>query len=180
MAIFKRIPKTSQLFPVYAIIVLVIYTWTILWFFWKLPSWLDYLNVSEIGVVFLYIIATNFVESLVVLFPLVVLSILLPKKWFYDFFVARGTTLVLLGLGYMIYLAYQVQGKIDHPVYSYRLKPIVLELAFLMVGGFILSGIRPVRKILEFFADQATIILYISIPISIVSSLIALLRLIRI
>jgi hypothetical protein len=180
LAIFKRIPKISQLLPAYAVIVLVIYTWTILWFFWKLPSWLDYLNLFEIAITFTYVLATNFIESLAVLSILVGLSVILPKKWFYDLFVARGTSIALLGLGYMIYLAYQVQAKIDHPVFSFRILPIALTLALILAVCFAASSIHIVRKTLEFLADQATIVLFISIPVSIISVLIAAFRLIRI
>jgi heme exporter protein D len=177
LIIFNRIPKLSQLFPVYAVIALVIYTWTILWFFWKLPSWLDFLNMLEIGIVFSYVLTTNFVESLIVLIVLIVLCVILPRKWFLDLFVARGTALALLGLSYMVYLAYQVQAKVDHPTFSFRVVPIVLETLFVLVVGYVVGGIPPVRKALEFFADQATIFLYLSIPISVISVLIVLFRL---
>lgn len=178
MTIFNRIPRLSQLVPVYAVIALVIYTWTILWFFWKLPSWLDFLNIAEIGVVFSYVLATNFIESLMVLCAIIVLSVILPKKWFYDLFVARGTCIVLFGLGYMTYLAYQVQAKVDHPVFSFRLVTLVPEAILVLVLGYLVGGIRPIRKFLEFFSEQATIFLYLFIPISIVSVLIVLVRLI--
>lgn len=178
MIILNRIPKLSQLIPVYAVIALVVYTWTILWFFWKLPSWLDFLNMSEIGTVFSYVLATNLIESLLVLCAIVVLCVILPKKWFLDLFVARGTSVVLFGLSYMIYLAYQVQAKVDHPTFSFKLMPIILESMLILIVGYVVGGIQPVRKVLEFFADQATIFLYLSIPLSIVSVLIVLFRLI--
>ena len=63
----KRIPSWGKIVPVFAVIVLIVYAWTIIWFFWKLPSWLFFLNAGEILTAFAYSLATNLAESLVVL-----------------------------------------------------------------------------------------------------------------
>src|SRR5512140_447536 len=100
----SKIPTWQQIVPVYAVIVLVIYTWTILWFFWKLPSWTFFLNVGEMLTMLAYSLATNFAESLLVLCGPLVLGLVLPRKWFSEVFVARGAALSLAGLGYMMFL----------------------------------------------------------------------------
>ena len=158
-------------------ITLVIYTWTILWFFWKLPSWLYFLNASEIGIALAYVLVTNFVESLLVLCIPVFLALVLPRKWFLDLFVARGTCLVLFGLGYMIYLAREVQTKVDHPAFSYRLLPLAIAAVLILMATFLISRIGPIRKILEAFSDRATIFLYVFMPVSVISMLVVLVRL---
>ncbi len=178
MAIFKRFPKWSQLIPVYAVESLVIYTWTIMWFFWKLPSWLYFLNASEVGISLAYILATNFVESILVLCVPVFLGFILPRRWFLDVFVARAACLVLLGLGYMIYLAQLVQAKVDHPTFSYRLEPIAFAGGLILVSTFVVTSIKPVCKVIEWFSKQATILLYLITPVSIISVLVVAFRLI--
>lgn len=174
MAIFKRLPKLEQVAPVYAVIVLMIYTWTIMWFFWKLPSWLFFMNIGEILLTFLYSLATNFLESLVVLIAPVGLCFVLPRTWFYDRFVARGSALVLAGLGYMMYLAFQFQSKNDYPSYSLKAWAVALAAAALVLIVFLAGRFAVSRKVLEVIADRATIFLYVTVPLSILSVLVVL------
>ncbi len=158
----------------YAVIVLMVYTWTIMWFFWKLPSWLFFMNAGEILITFLYSVATNFVESLLVLCAPVFLCLILPRKWFYDLFVSRGAALVIAGLGYMMYLAFQFQGKNDYPSINLKAWSLALAFALLMLIVFLAGKINVSRKILEVVADRATIFLYLTIPVSIISVFVVL------
>jgi hypothetical protein len=176
LAIFKRFPAREQVAAVYAVIVLVIYSWTILWFFWKLPSWLYFLSIWEIAKVLCYSITINFLESLVVLAPSVFLAVILPKQWFLDGFISRSVTMILIGLVYMMYLSDQFHGMESYPAAALNLAPIILLailLAVLLVGK-----ISFLRKLIEGFADRATVFLYISIPISLVCLLVVLVQLI--
>jgi len=93
LAFFNRFPKVAQLAPVYALTVLLVYGWTILWFFWKLPSWLFFMTIGEILGVVAYAMSMNLLESLCVVLIPVLLSVALPQKWFYDKFVVCGAAL---------------------------------------------------------------------------------------
>ena len=174
MAIFDRLPKAAQIAAVYAVIVFTVYSWTLLWFFWKYPSWLYFLNLGEILTVLAYSLATNFFESLLVLAAPLALAVVLPKKWFYETFVARGITLVLPILGYMMVLAYQFESKIDYPTEALNWAPVVLAVTLLLV--FIVGRVGFLRKALEFFADRATIFIYLTIPLSLASVLVVVIR----
>lgn len=172
MAIFSRLPRWSQVAAVYSVIVLVIYSWTLLWFFWKFPSWLYFLSLWEIIKVLCYAIVTNLLESLVVMLPLLALAIILPRRWFADGFVAHSVPAVVLGLGYMMYLASQFQGKEDYPSGVIRLMPLVLVA--MMLAALLGGKIKPLRSAIEGFADRATIFLYILIPLSLACLLVVL------
>ena len=176
LPIFKRIPGWGQVLPVYAVVVLMVYSWTGLWFFWKLPSWLFFLSAGEILTAGAYSLATNLLESLTVLCAPFIASIVLPRRWFYDRFVARGTALVASGLGYMMHVAYQFKSKDDYP--SLNLKPFSVAVALVAVLLIVvLAGRIPiVRKAIEGLADRATIFLYILVPLSIVALLAVLAR----
>lgn len=169
MAIFSRIPKWAALAPVYAVIVFIVYSWTLLNFFWVYPSWLYFLNIGEILNVLAYSLATNFLESLVVLAAPIVVAVVLPQKWFYDAFIAKGLALVLPGLGYMMYVAFQFQSKLDYPSEALDWFPVVLAGTLLLV--FLVGRARLLRKVIEVIADRATIFLYLSIPASLLSIL---------
>ena len=155
-------------------IVFTIYSWTLLWFFWKYPSWLYFMNIGEILTVLAYSLATNFFESLLVLAAPFALAVVLPRKWFYDAFVARGIALVLPILGYMMYIAFQFESKLDYPTEALNWAPVILAATLLLV--FIVGRVSFLRKAIELFADRATIFIYLTIPLSLVSVLVVAIR----
>jgi len=156
--------------------VLMIYTWTSVWFFWKVPSWLFFLNAGEIGIAFAYALATNLVESLAILCGPLALSLILPKEWFLDRFVARGAALVLSGLGYMMYLAFQFKTKDDYPSITLKAWSVALAIVIMVVIVYLAGRLSLFRKIMEVLADRAIIFLYISLPLSLISLVIVLIR----
>ena len=176
MAIFKRIPAWGQVAPVYSVIVLMIYAWTLVWFFWKLPSWLFFLNAGEILIAFAYSLATNLLESIAVLCAPLVMSLALPKAWFQDKFVARGAALVLSGLAYMMYLANQFTTKDSYPSLTLKAWSLALAVVVILLIVYLAGRLNLFRNALEFFADRAIIFLYISLPLSLISLVVVLIR----
>jgi len=172
--ISSRFPTQKEIAPVYAVIVLVIYGWTILKFNYNLPGWLYFLNLGEIMSVFAYSMVTNLLESLFVLLGVIAAGILLPKKWFREAFIARGVSLSILVLGLMMYIADQFKTKEYYPAEIIRWSPAVLVLIGPVV--YLLGRLQFTRKAIEFFADRALIFLYISIPVSVLSLLAVLIR----
>lgn len=174
MDISKRLPSRAEIAPVYAVIVVMVYTWTILWFYYSLPGWLGFLNFGDVFGILAYSVATNFLESLAVLAGIILFAMLLPRRWFSDAFVARGGALAILVLGLMMYIARQFETKEFYPAELIRWSPALLGAILLLV--YYLGRIAPVRKALELFADRAIIFLYISIPVSLLALFTLLLR----
>jgi hypothetical protein len=172
--ISRRFPKQSEIVPVYAVIVLVIYGWTILKFNYNLPGWLYFLNLGEILGNFAYSMVTNLLESVLGLLGVIAAGVLLPRKWFGEAFIARGVSLSILVLGLMMYIAGQFKTKEDYPAEIIRWSPAVLVLIALVV--YLLGRVRFTRIALEFFGDRAIIFLYISIPVSVLSLIVVLIR----
>src|SRR5512146_2034650 len=82
MSLFRRhLPHWGQVIPVYGMIAIVLYSWTLMRFFWKLPSWLYFLNGGEILGSLAYLLVINFLESLVFLCGPLFLAFVLPKGW---------------------------------------------------------------------------------------------------
>ena len=154
----------------------MIYTWTILWFFWTLPSWLFYLNIGELIVLYAYVSVTNFLESLLVLCVPLGLNFVLPQKWFRDSFVSRGASLVMLGLGYAMFLAYQLRDRDIYPGALLKVWSVALAVVAICLLVFIAGATPFIKKGIEVIAQQATIFLFIYIPISLISLFIVLPR----
>ena len=170
----QRMPNSQQLAAVYGVIVLVVYGWTIYWYLWTLPSWLYFLTLGEIIVTFAYAIATNFLESILILFIPVFLSLLLPARFFRDRFVAHGASLSLFVLiGLMQYLGVIVSGK-EVPFGIGRMT--LLVIAGILLLTFIVGRIGFLRKVFEEISSRAAIFVYIFLPISAISILLVLIR----
>ncbi len=176
MAIFSRLPKLQQLLPVYAVIVMMTYGWTLLWFLWKVPSWMYFLSLVDIFGIFAYTLAIDFLESLAILLLLVVICLFLPRKWFYDSFVIRGSASAILFLGYLMYFSYSfktIEVK-DYPQALANWTPVIGALILGLV--FLFGKIGLLGKAVEELSLRAVIFLYISIPISTVALLYVVVR----
>lgn len=174
MNIFKKIPKSEDIASVYAVIVIMIYFPTINIFFWKFPSWILSSTLGDIFAIYSYMVTINFLESLLVFVALLVLCIVLPRKWFYDHFVSRGASLVILTLGFFIYLGRSMQPGMLFPWNLIHQLPLISLLIVMLV--FLLDKISFLQKILKETANRFIVFLYISIPISILSLLVVVVR----
>ncbi len=169
MAIFKKLPGWGQIAAVYSVIVLMLYTWTILWFFWKIPSWLLFMNVWELLSAFSFAVVTNLLESLVVILALLVPAVILPGRWFKDVFISRATVLAAAGLGWLMVVADQFQFKVDYPSAFIDWTPAVL--AAIVVLAFVIGAFPALRKPIEALAENLTVFLFIAIPLSVLALL---------
>ena len=133
-------------------------------------------SLGDIAAIFAYMAVINLAESISVLLAPVILSILLPQKWFYDRFVSRSVSLILLGLSFLMYVNYKfdVAGDVFYPLVGFRWTLCVLATILALV--YLIDRIGLLRKLLEAFANQAVIFLYISIPLSAISLVVVLIR----
>lgn len=174
MSITKRIPSIEKILPVYAVIAVVIYTWSIFQYFWNAPSWILYSTIGEFITIYAYMVVVNFIESLLILLVPVLMSIILPAKWFYTRFESKGVLLVSLGLGYLLYLNQNLYGLDYFPLELVSWMPVVAIAILVLV--FALDRIDFLCKILLEIANRLVVFLYILIPISLISLSIVLIR----
>jgi hypothetical protein len=173
-SIIKKFPHWKQIALVYAVAVVMIYAWSLLHFFWRLPSWLYFSTVGEIVVILAYLFSVNFLESILVLLAPVFMSIILPQKWFHDRFVTKGILLVSLGMGYLLYFDGKIRADAPFPYELAKWTPLIFVPILVLV--FLLDRVGFIGRILEELADRLTIFLYIFVPLTAVSLLIVLIR----
>lgn len=170
----KRLPSLKQLMPVYSVAVVMIYGWSMIRFFWMLPSLLHYSTIGEISVIFSYLITVNLLESLAVISVPVVLSLVLPSRWFLTRFTTKGVLIVLFGLGYMMYIANHINVDEPFPYVLFQWAPLVCILILALV--FVLDQINFLTRIIENLSELFEVFLLISIPVSAISLIIVLIR----
>jgi hypothetical protein len=161
-----RFPSNHQIISVFAVASMLIYGWTLYRVAQKLPSWLLFLNFQEIVFNYAYALVFNFLESLLFTGVILLISLVLPKKFFMDRFVARGALFAILELGYIIYLALAIgQSKASQfPWEVINWAPLIMMVLFAL--AVLLPGIVLIRKAVDGFADRAIIFLYILVPLS--------------
>ncbi len=174
MNLASRFPSLKQLAPVYSVAVAIIYGWSIIRFFWRIPSLINYSTTSELGVIFSYLITVNLIESIAVVLMPVILGLILPQKWFLERFVTKSVLLVSMGLGYMMYVASHINTNEPFPYTLFPWMPVVFPLILALV--FLLDQIIFLRKILEDISDRFVVFLFISLPVSVVCILVVLFR----
>ena len=170
----EKIPSWDKVASVYAVITLVVYGWTFYWFLHELPAWLQYLQVTEIAVLYLYTLLVNFLESLLLLFCLLLLCVLLPRNWFHAGFVFRGVSMSLFVLAYVIAM---IVRRSQILVFSTNMAlwfPVFFILVFVFV--FLVERITFAKKLIVSFADNATVFLFITIPMSMLAFLVIAFR----
>lgn len=170
---FKRFPSFPDIVPVYAVIVFMLFAWSVLQFFWYLPSWLYFMRLSDLVGVFSYVMASSFIESLAFLFLLLFLSFILPSTYLKDEFIVRGTsiTLVVIGL-FMLYFRLNIANQFKFPVSWYGILIILAAIGF----TFLSAKLRPMRQALIWLSDRLIVFLYILVPLSVLSLLVIIVR----
>ncbi len=176
--LLKRLPGWSEILPVYAVIAFIVYAWALLWFFWQLPGWLFYLNLNDVLSALTYVLATNLAESLLVLCGTVALALILPRRWFRDVFVARGASLCIATLGYMMFLANRFQDKMAYPALPLAAWTVPVTLLAIALAVYLGGRVAVVRRSVEVIAERATVFLYVLLPASVLSAIAISIRLV--
>lgn len=168
-----RFPKFSEILQVYAVTAFVVFTWVLLWVFWKLPSWLFYLTIGEILALLAYILALTFIEGLLLAAGVTLVGFALPGRWFRDRFIVRGVLVSLCGLAYLMFFAYQIrEGYI--PDYLVDGLPVIVVASFGLT--YLLERIRPLERAVLGLAERSTVFLYLIVPAGLVSLMTVLIR----
>ncbi|MBI5951024.1 MAG: hypothetical protein HY865_05160 [Chloroflexi bacterium] len=173
-----RLPSRRNILGVYAVIVFLVYSWTLATSFYKLPSWLFYLNIGQVLSIYAYAFSADVLDSVLALAGVLVLDLtLFLALRNAEEFQSRSIIVVLVAL---ISSAVRIIFFPDYEDISGFLSgeltwwSISLPLGFLAAVG--ISKIRWARKILDGIAERAVVFLYIYLPLSLVSLLVVLIR----
>jgi len=173
----RRLPPSTSILPVFAVISFLVYGWTMVIFFWKLPSWLMFLTLDEILVNLAYVMTAALLESLVILGLLLLVCIALPAAMMKDVFVTRGTVAALIGLGSVMLYMY----RFSEIGYSFLDKlPLwtLASLALTLLLTFLAPRLQFIVRLAAWISDRVTVFVYIFLPISLVSLAVVLYRII--
>jgi len=169
----KRLPNLPDIVSVYAVIASMLFTWSMLLFFWYLPSWLHFMTLGDLIPVFCYVMASSFFESLAFLLLLLFLAFALPSNYLRDEFVARGASIALCVIG-LIMLRFRMHDVSMIKIFFLG-NGIGLVLTAVIVS-LLATKINLVRRALISLSDRLIVFLYILIPLSLFSLLVIIIR----
>jgi hypothetical protein len=175
-SLLQRFPSTSAIPPVYSVIAVPIFGWTLTSWLWKLPSWINFLTPGEITAILFYAMMTAFLESLLICSFVVLLCFIWPTRTFRDRFVVRGTWLAIglslsvLGHGVWRGMTRFTYAEVSLVTWS------IFSLLVIAVLTFLSGRVRFLALLAEWISDRLTVFLYILIPVSILSILVVLFR----
>jgi len=170
----NRFPKRGDLLAVFGVVVFASYSWSLLGFFNKLSSFLLRFTLSEIGDIFAFMMAFTLLESLAVTAVLVLLAAALPSAWLRDGFAIKGFVIVLIATATSI--LFQRSLEDDYPstllLAAVTLIPLILTVALFAV----LRSMPKVRSILASIQDRILIMLFIYLPMGLISLVVVMYR----
>ena len=170
----NRLPSRQEVIAVFGVVVFVCHSWTLLGFFNKLSSFILYFTPSEIFAIFAYMMSVALLESIVVTILLVLLSIVLPSSWFRDGFAYKGFVIVVIATAASIlfqkFLPDEFPSTLMLAVFT------IVPLALIVIFIIISRSFPRLQNIFLDIQDRFSIMLYIFVPIGILSLMVVLFR----
>ena len=178
-SLLKRLPERRQFWLVFSTIVFIVFSWTIFHAFYQTTSWLYYMTVPGILVLYAYILGFALLESLLVSAFLTAYCFILPGRWLRDHFGSAGFLLALL-LTLVVYLlrsGFEKYPKMD----AWELAAIPLALLLgVALSALLLSKLverlPKLARLCETIADRLTIFSFLYIPLGLLGWLVVLIR----
>lgn len=150
------------------------YGWSLVIFTYKLPGWLYYLTLTEIGGILAHQLMVNLLESAVALVLLLLVCAILPARFLKDEFPVRGTAVSIIMIGAM--MVFLVRAAAAPGIGGSMALVMLVALAAAVLAAVFSTRFRPVRAALLWLSDRLIVFLFILLPLSAVSMIYLLVR----
>jgi hypothetical protein len=172
--IFNRLPPRQSLLSVLAVIMFMVYTWTLYVYVQTLPYWLRFLNVPELISVLSYALLVDFLESFALFCLLAVICVILPSSFLKSVFDVRGAVFAISLLGaIMFYLNYPASTS-WHLFQLIALSAGTLLVVILL--SFVSAKIHFVVTAAKWLSENIIVFLYVYLPLTVIAFFVVLIR----
>lgn len=170
----NRLPQRHEISYVLATSVFVVFSWSLRGFFDDLPSFLQNQRPGVIFGIFSYMMAFALLESLLLTGMFLLVSILLPSKWYRDGFAYKSFLIIFV----ITITSIRLQSFLNNQWPSIGALLPSFGIAFLFLALLILLAhfFLPFQKLLMEVEDRLQIFLYVYIPIGILGILTVAIR----
>lgn len=159
---------------VFGVAVFACFSWTILGFLNKLSSFILRFTFAEIAEIFAFMMAFALLESLLVTGFVVLLAVLLPPSWLKEGFPVKG--LIMIVTSGIASILFQQLIPDDFPSTLWFVLGLAVPLALIVFLNFFISSHPKIWNILLNIQDRISIMLYVYVPLGLVSLIVYLYR----
>ena len=170
----RRFPARNEIIPVLGATVFACFSWTILNFINKLSSFILYFNLGEILAIFAYMMAFALLESLAFIGLVVLISGLLPSNWLKEGFAFKG--FIIAAVAAVAAILFQRALRDDFPSALMLLTSSVVPLLVIGILIFLVGSMPRVQSLLLNIAERLSILLFLYLPIGVLSLLVVVYR----
>lgn len=176
-ALQDRLPEKRNIVTVFAVAMFLVYSWTLFTSFWKLPSWLFFLQVGEILSIYAYAFVVNLLESILLLIVVLLPAFFLPRRWWRETFISRAVALLLIVLGsaalhMSLYRTPDTRAVFIGGQLAWWIGTALIAVILIWIVG----SVTWIRRGVENMADRFVVFLYIYLPLSVLAVLVIFMR----
>jgi hypothetical protein len=179
MKILTRLPSRKQILPVFSLIVFIDFSWMLLQFFRQVPSWIFYLNIGKVLILFAYVVSFTLFESALLLSFLLALCIIFPVRHFRDKFTPQGGVQVALISLIALVLRQKIEVFQKFEIWILFAIPLIslimITLSIIPISK-ILDRFRLVDRIVTALIERMTVFGFLYIPLGLLGLVIVILR----
>lgn len=176
LATFKaRLPDRQQVLLVFAACVLPVFAWALLVYIDQLPALILRLTVWELLGVTSYIFALALVESLVLLMPILLLTLILPTRVFKEHFIAIGSLIVLISSVWLMYANHNDSYDAEWTT-TQLLLILAAYLLSLAIPIALVFKFRRLEAIIQSVMERIAVLAYIYVALACVAVVIVIIR----
>jgi hypothetical protein len=178
-SIQDRFPKREELLSVLSFTALVVFGRMLYVFSWKVPSWINYLNVGEILSELSYALTVSLFETLFYVAVLALIAFALPSRWLRDAFAIRGIWGIAVWLGsWIVYFSRMASlgMELGFSVLNYLYPWLAVTLVLMLVAALLATHIRFMTRAALWLADRTLVFLYLVTPASLIGLIVVLVR----
>ena len=175
--LLARLPDWRSVVGVYATAVFLVYGWTLFASFWKVPSWLYFLKIGEILSVYAYSLVINFAESMLLILLALIVGFFLPNSWWNAQFTSKSVLWISILMGSIMLRLYTNRAPDYWEDFVYNQWAWWGWIIFLaVILNLLASRVDLMRRGLEDLADRLVVFLYIYLPLTVVSIVVVIVR----
>ena len=165
----ERLPTIEAILPVYAVICLAVYSWTLYRLAYFIPGWINAMSITEILAVVCYGLAFDLFESLLLLVALILPAFILPGALFRERFSPQAILMVLAVTVVAIVLQDNIQVFYEWQPGQFRLGLLAVcaSLVVLFFISFLLvKYVKGLANFIRSLGERAMVFLYLYMPLS--------------
>lgn len=176
MAIFRsRLPSKQDIALTFAVCAFPVHVWAIINLFREIPAWMLRLSLWELTGVIAYTLVFALVESVILLFALLVLSALLPARFLRDRFVSLGTGIVFLTSIWAVVAHYN-----DEAIRLWGLGRFLIAAALYLLSivgvSVLIAHFQRIGVVMVSFAERLAIVSFVYISIDVLAVMVIIAR----